>query len=122
MAKPEFWDNLDPGQKQKITILVLILIFGVVAYFGYFASGRGDKEAVAEVKKPTKHINLEERTLEKGLYQQTEMKLQQQKDEMDSKIKAIQVSLAEYKAEASAKKAPQVIIREVQKKDTGVST
>ena len=117
MAKPEFWDNLDPGQKQKITILVLILVFGVVAYFGYFASGRGDKETVAEVKKPTKHINLEERTLEKGLYQQTEMKLQQQKDEMDSKIKAIQASLAEYKAEASAKKAPQVIIREVQKKD-----
>jgi conjugal transfer pilus assembly protein TraB len=117
MAKPEFWDNLDPGQKQKISILLLILVFGVVAYFGYYASGRGDKEAITEVKKPTKQINLEERTLEKGLYEQTEMKLQQQKDEMNSKIKAIQASFAEFQAEASAKKAPQVIIKEVQKKD-----
>ena len=117
MATPEFWSNLDPGQKKNITILVLILIFIVVAYFGYYASGRGTKQETAEAKKPTKHINLEESTLEKGLYQQTEMKLQNQKEEMDSKIKAIEAKLAAYKTEASTQKAQPVLIKEVQKKD-----
>lgn len=117
MATPEFWDNLDASQKQKVTILVLILVFGIVAYFGYYASGRGDKEKAVTAKKETKHINLEESTLEKGLYLQTEMKFQKQKEEMDGELNAIKQQLAAYRADASAKKTPQIIIKEVPKKE-----
>ena len=117
MATPEFWDNLDAQQKQKVTILVLILIFGIVAYFGYYASGRGKKDESVAAKKPTKHINLEESTLEKGLYLQTEMKLQNQKDEMNNKFKAMENQLNAFKTNASAQKAPQIVIKEVPAKD-----
>jgi conjugal transfer pilus assembly protein TraB len=112
MGAPLFWTDMEPGKKKNFILFVLITLFVVVAYCGYYASGRGTKKEVVETKKPTKPINLEETTLEKGLYLQTEMKLQNQKEQMERELEAMRDELAAFKKDASTKKAPTIIIKE----------
>jgi len=115
MATPAFWTNMEAGQKKNFTVLVIIILFVCLSYVGYLATGRGEKKETTKENIPAKHINLEESTLEKGLYLQTELKLQQQKEQMTDELKAMREELAAFKEDASARKAPKIEIKEKKK-------
>ena len=100
MKPPQFWNTLTNSQKQACVYGTIVLSIVLISIIGYQFS---DKESV--VKKEVtqkKTISLEGDQLEKGLYLQTEMKLEQQKEAMKDEIKRLRTEFDIFKKERLA--------------------
>lgn len=103
MKPPQFWNTLTNSQKKACVYGTIILSIVLISIIGYQFS---DKETVVQKKEVTqkKIISMEGDQLEKGLYLQTEMKLEQQKEAMQNEIKRLRTEFDTFKKENLSEK------------------
>lgn len=103
MKPPQFWNTLTNSQKKACVYGTIVLSIVLISIIGYQFS---DKETVVQKKEVTqkKIISMEGDQLEKGLYLQTEMKLEQQKEAMQNEIKRLRTEFDTFKKENLSEK------------------
>ncbi|MBU0993384.1 MAG: TraB/VirB10 family protein [Proteobacteria bacterium] len=97
MTPPKFWNGLTSKQKQNSILGLIVLGIVILSSIAYQFSDDSKPQIEAQKKIPKKDIALEGDQLEKGLYLQTELKLQQQREVMQDELKQMREDFDNFK-------------------------